>query len=166
MTTEPTDRIRSMLPFMFPGAHATEEEEVIEPPFHPELAEFSFFELYAFIFDRMRPGERVIDTMKRIDKSDEPIDEMAQWVSELFVRGEIEVIETDWVMTGIRAAKIGYLEEIKWDLEENGVVSGGHSGEELAPRARVLAAEDARVKIEGTEEWVPVEKINFKVLVL
>jgi hypothetical protein len=69
-------------------------------------------------------------------------------------------------MTGIRGGKVGYLSELKWDLEENDKVTSGHSAEELAPRARVLAAEDARVRISGTDEWIPVEKIKFNFLVL
>jgi hypothetical protein len=160
-------RIRGMMPFLFPGAtKPAEEEQEVEPPFHPELEEFSFFELYSFIFDKMRPGESIIDAMKRIDKSAESIDDMAKWVSELFVRGEAEIVGTDWVMTGIRGGKVGYLSDLKWDLEENEKVTSNHSAEELAPRARVLAAEDARVRISGTEEWVPVEKIKFNYLVL
>ena len=71
----------------------------------------------------MRPGEKVVDTMKRIDKSEEPIDDMAKWVSELFVRGEIEVVEIDWVMIGIRAGRIDMLQSLKWDMMENGVLS-------------------------------------------
>ena len=153
-----------MMPFLFPGAKPDEEEEC-EPPFHPELEQYGFFELYAFIFDKMLPGEKVVDMMKRIDKSDEPIDDVAKWVSELFVRGEIEVVETDWVMTGIRAGKVGQLQEMKWDLQENGVVTTGNTYEKLAPRARVLAAEDAMVRPDGTETWIPVDKIKFEFLV-
>jgi hypothetical protein len=160
-------RIRGMMPFLFPGAtKSPEDEQDSEPPFHPELEQYSFFELYAFIFDKMLPGETIIDAMKRIDKSEEPIDDVAKWVSELFVRGEAEIVGVDWVMTGIRAGKVGYLEDLKWELEENGIVTSNHTAEDLAPRARVLAAEDSRVRIEGSEDWIPIEKIKFNCLIL
>ncbi|KAH0786117.1 hypothetical protein GPJ56_009794 [Histomonas meleagridis] len=162
MAEEP-NRIKQMMPFLFPGGR--EEEDVVEPPFHPELEQYGFFELYGFIFDKMIPGEKVVDTMKRIDKSDEPIDEMAKWVSELFVRGEIEIVETDWVMTGIRAGRVGQLQEMKWDLKENGVETSGNTYEKLAPRLRVLIAEDSLVRPEGTQEWIPIDKIHFDYLV-
>ena len=156
-------RFRKMMPFLFPGA--MEEEEVVDPPFHPELEGYSFFELYGFIFDKMRPGEKVVDTMKRIDKSEEPIDDMAKWVSELFVRGEIEVVEIDWVMIGIRAGRIDMLQSLKWDMMENGVLSENLSCETIAPRLKVLIAEESTVRICGTDEWILIEKIHFDYLV-
>ncbi|OHS95710.1 hypothetical protein TRFO_10349 [Tritrichomonas foetus] len=164
MTDQGDDRLKSMLPFLFPGAKPEEVEDV-EPPFHPDLEDFAFFEIYALIFEKMLPGEKVVDAMKRIDKSEEPIDDMAKWVSELFVRGEIDIVSTDWIMTGIKAGKVGQLQEIRWDLQENGVVTTGNSYEKLAPRQRVLAAEDAMVRPEGTEAWIPVDKIKFEFLV-
>jgi hypothetical protein len=154
-----------MAPFLFPGSEV-EDAAPVDPPLHEDLQDFAFFEIYALVFEKMRVGERIIDTMKRVHQSTEPIDELAKWVSELFARGEVGVIETDWAMAGIHAGKVGWLQELKWDLEENGVVTGGHTAETLKPRARVLAAEDARVRIEGTDDWVPVEKVNFTVLVL
>jgi hypothetical protein len=165
MAADDLQRFRTLAPFLFPGSEL-EETEPVEPPLHEDLQDYAFFEVYAFIFEQMRVGERIIDTMKRIHQSDQSIDDMAKWVSELFARGEVAIIETDWAMAGVHAGKVGWLQELKWDLEENGVVTSGHSAETLKPRARVLAAEDARVRIEGTENWVPVEKINFAVLVL
>lgn len=163
-TDESTKRLQSMMPFLFPGAKQDEEEEC-EPPLHPELEEYSFFEIYAFIFDKMLPGEKIIDAMKRIDKSPEPIDEMAKWVSELFARGEIEIVSTDWVMTGIRAGRVGALQEMKWDLQENGEIKSGLTYEAIAPRYRVLVAEDSLVRPEGTTDWIPIDKIKFEYLV-
>lgn len=160
---EQNARFRKMMPFLFPGA--IEEEEVVEPPFHPELEEFSFYELYGFIFDQMRPGEKVVDTMKRIDKSQEPIDDMAKWVSELFVRGEIEVVEIDWVMIGIRGGRIDKLQSLRWDMMENGKLAEDLSYADMAPRLKVLIAEESTVRIRGTEEWIPIEKIHFDYLV-
>jgi hypothetical protein len=68
-------------------------------------------------------------------------------------------------MAGVHAGKVGWLQELKWDLEENGTVSGGHTAAALKPRERLRTAEDARVKIEGTDDWVPIEKINYVVLI-
>lgn len=160
---EGIESIKAKMPFLFPGA-TPEGEENTEPPFHPELADFGFFELYAFIFDKMLVGEKVIDAMKRIDKSPETIDEMAKWVSELYVRGEIDIVSTDWVMTGIRAGRVGQLQDMKWDLKENGEVKPDLTYETIAPRIRVLIAEDSQVKPVGTENWVPIEKIHFEYL--
>lgn len=162
---EGTERIRQMMPFLFPGAQV-DEEEAGEPPFHEDLHDTSRLELYQWVFAKMLPGEKVIDMMKRVDKSEEPIDEVAKYVSELFLRGETKIVETDWVWTGINAGKVGELEEMKWDLEENGEVTKNRTAAELAPRLRVLIAEDARVRIDGTEEWIPIDKINFTYLVL
>lgn len=144
----------------------TEEEENGEPPFHPELEEFGRVEIYQRVFDKMKPGEKVIDMMKRIHKSGEPFDDIAAWVSELFVRGEIKIIDAGWAMTGLNAGKIGWMEELKWDLEENGEIIPDQTAETLGKRHRVLCAEDARVRIAGTEEWIPIEKIDFKFFVL
>lgn len=162
---EGVERFQHMMPFMFPGAKPVEEEPT-EPPFHPELENLSRFEIYEFIFDKMKVGERVIDMMKRVNASDEPIDDVAMWVSELFVRGETDIIEHDWAFTGVNAGRVGLLEELKWDLEENGTVVTGMMAPELARRHRVLCAEDARVRVDGTEEWVLIEKLNFACLVL
>ena len=163
---EGTERIRQMMPFLFPGAQQEEDEDAGEPPFHEDLADTSRLELYQWVFAKMLPGERVIDMMKRVDKSDEPIDDVAKYVSELFLRGETKIIETDWIWTGINAGRVGYLEELKWDLEENGEVTKNRTAAELAPRLRVLIAEDARVRLDGTEEWIPIDKINFTYLIL
>ena len=160
---EVTPNIAAKMPFLFPGA-VPEGEEVTEPPFHPELEQYSFFELYAFIFEKMLIGEKIIDCMKRIDKSPESIDEMAKWISELYVRGEIDIVSTDWVMTGIRAGKVGQLQDMKWDLKENGEVKPELTYEKIAPRLRVLIAEDSLVRPVGTEEWVPIDKIHFEYL--
>jgi hypothetical protein len=165
MTSDNLERFRSLIPFLFPGSEV-EDSEPIEPPLHEDLQDYAFFEVYGFIFEKMQVGERIIDTMKRVHQSPEPIDDLAKWVSELFARGEVAVIETDWVMAGVHAGKVGWLQELKWDLEENGKVTEGHTAVELKGRQRVLEAEDARVRIEGTDNWVPIEKINFTVLVL
>lgn len=160
---EATASLKAKMPFLFPGA-VPEGEEPNDPPFHPELEQYSFFELYAFIFEKMLIGEKVIDCMKRIDKSPESIDEIAKWISELFVRGEIDIISTDWVMTGIRAGKVGQLQDMKWDLKENGEIKPELTYETIAPRLKVLIAEDSLVKPVGTEEWVPIDKIHFEYL--
>ena len=94
---EATASLKAKMPFLFPGA-VPEGEEPNDPPFHPELEQYSFFELYAFIFEKMLIGEKVIDCMKRIDKSPESIDEIAKWISELFVRGEIDIISTEIIV--------------------------------------------------------------------
>ena len=89
---------------------------------------------------------------------------MAKWISELYVRGEIDIVSTDWVMTGIRAGKVGQLQDMKWDLKENGEVKPELTYEKIAPRLRVLIAEDSLVRPVGTEEWVPIDKIHFEYL--
>lgn len=161
-----TQKLAQMMPFLFPGAQKTEEEEVVEPPFHPELEEFAFMDLYAFIFDKMLPGEKIIDTMKRVNKVEGAIDELAKWISELFIRGEIEIIETDWILCGLNAGKIDQLQQIKWELKKGDKITGPFSAEELAPKEKVLDAKEAMVRPVGNEEWIPVKKIQFHILVL
>ena len=151
----------SRFPFMFPGQFEKTEEEEVEPPFHEDLADRAFVELYEVIFNHLKCGEKVIDALKRIPKDSEEMDEFAKYISELWVRGEINIIQHTWVLVGMNAGKIAQIQEIKWDLRENGQDSSGHTAQELAPRARVLAAEDALVKPEGTEEWIPVQNIQF-----
>lgn len=163
---EETQKLALKMPFLFPGAIKSEEEEAAEPPFHPELEEMAFMDLYALIFDKMQPGERIIDSMKRINKVEGAIDEMAKWISELFLRGEIEIIETDWILCGLNAGKIDSLQKIKWELLKGDKVTGPFSAEEIAPKEKVLDAKEAKVRPVGTEEWIPVKNIQFHILVL
>ena len=106
--------LKNYFPFAFPGS--TPQEEIIEPPLHEDLEEFSFFELYEFIFNVMKPTESLLDTLKRIKNSNESLDNIAKWISELYSRGETDIFERDWIMIGISGGKISKILEMKWYL--------------------------------------------------
>lgn len=155
----------SRFPFMFPGGTPENEEEEVSPPFHEDLADRDFFELYDVVFSHMKVGERIVEMLKRVPKDSPEMDEIAKYISELWIRGEIHIIEQSWAMIGINAGKISAIQEMKWDLLENGQETTNHTADELAKRARVLAAEDSLVRPSGSSEWVPVQKIDFNIII-
>ena len=157
--------IQNMFPFAFPGA--IEEKEIVEPPpLHPELEDWSFFELFAKIFDMMKPGEKLSDVLKRLKQGGDNLDEIAKYVSELYSRGETDIFERDWTLIGISAGRIGKILDTKWEVKTEGKISEPMMSLEITPKARVLAAMDSEIREVGTEEWIPIEKINFATLKL
>ena len=112
----------------------------------------------------MLPGEKILNYLKRLQAAGDNLDDAAKYISELYTRGEADIFDRDWVLIGISAGKIGQILEMKWEVRTEGEVTGPFTGPELAPKARVLAAMDAVVRPLGTEEWIPIEKINFGIL--
>lgn len=157
--------IQKMFPFAFPGS-VEEKESEEPPPFHPELEDLSFFELYQHVFDQMIPGEKCLDLLKRLKAAGSSLDDPAKYISELYARGETDIFERDWVLMGISGGRIGSLLDMKWELNSENKITGPFTSVELAPKARVLAAMDSLVREQGTEKWIPIEKINFAMLKL
>lgn len=157
--------IAQMFPFAFPGA--VEEKQTVEPPpLHEDLEPLGFYELYQHVFDQMKPGEKCLDLLKRLKASGDSLDDTAKYISELYSRGEVDIFERDWVFLAISAGRIGQILEMKWNVKNEEGVTGPFSSMDLAPKARVLAAMDSLVNIVGTEEWIPIQKINFAMLKL
>jgi hypothetical protein len=64
-----------------------EDTEPVESPLHKDFQDFTFFKVDALICKKIWVGERIVDTIKRIHQSAEPIEDMAKWASKLFARG-------------------------------------------------------------------------------
>ena len=157
--------IRNLFPFAFPGG-VEEKEQLEPPPLHEDLEGFSFFELYQHIFDQMLPGEKILNYLKRLQAAGDNLDDAAKYISELYTRGEADIFDRDWVLMGISAGRIGQILDMKWDVLVEGQITGPFPSIELGPKARVLAAQDATVRPTGTEEWIPIDKINFGILTI
>lgn len=160
-----SEDIQSLFPFAFPRGEQ-EEPELEEPIQYPEFENLGFSELYLLIFKEIRIGEKLIDMLKRKKDSNENLDEIVKYVSELYCRSETDIFSKDWLELAISSGKIGEVLSYKWDVKTSEGINGPLSSSEIAPKKRILAAMDAEVRINGTEEWCDINKIRFEDLEL
>lgn len=155
------DALKRLLPFAFPPEN--QETPVEPPPEHPELADFGFADLYGFIFRMMNPNEKIFDSLKRHFKAGENIDELAAWISELYMRGELDVLEKTWPLTALNGGMLDELLSSKWIVKTAKKTYDPATPEEIGPKHKVYVAKDAQMCREGTEEWYPVAEIDFSI---